>query len=390
MKILHIIDSGGLYGAEIMLLSLIQEQINLGMEPTICSIGVPEVEEKSLETEALKKGVNVKKVRMRDGPNIMGALKILKFAHEEHFSLIHAHGYKADIFFGFIPKIVRKLPLVSTVHGWTSTSRICKMKIYEWLDLKSLKYFDAVVLVNKAMLSIPKIRTCNLRNISIINNGISTIDCSIVNPSDTYGQSCAIDKEVIDFCREGFIIGALGRLSPEKGFDYLIDAVRQLRKDIRLKLVIIGDGPLKEKLQMRIKKMNLSDCVLLVGYVPHGRKYIKLFDVFVLPSLTEGLPITLLEAMQEQAPIVASKVGGIPDVLQGGLGGLLVEPADPESLATAIKKLYRDKELALQLVTFSFDEVNKRYTSKAMAMQYFEVYKKATQCFTSASKNLIW
>jgi glycosyltransferase involved in cell wall biosynthesis len=376
MKVLHVIDSGGLYGAEMMLLNLIQEQVNLGIEPTICSIGEPDVQEKPLETEALKKGFKVKKFRMRAGPNILGALKILKFAHEEHFSLIHTHGYKADILFGFIPKIVRKIPLVATLHGWTSIGRFTRMKIYEWLDMRSLKYFDSVVLVNKSMLSMPRLRKYHARNLSVINNGISAFDY------DTDGQNRAIDSQFIDFCRDGFIVGAIGRLSPEKGFDQLIDAVYLLKKDTGLKLIIIGEGPLKEKLQTKINMMNLSDSAFLAGYLPSGRKYMKFFDVFVLSSLTEGLPITVLEAMFSKIPIVATKVGGIPEVLQNGEGGLLVERKKPEALADAILYIYKNPHFSKQIVNFSYNEVMTKYSSRTMALNYADVYRKVTKIHT--------
>ncbi len=385
-KILHIIDSGGLYGAERMLLNLIDEQTKLGMIPTLCSIGAIDIEEKPIETEALRRGFHVRKFRMKSGPNIIGALKILQFAHEKHFNLIHTHGYKGDILLGSIPKRVRKLPLVATLHGWTSVEGFSRMKIYEWLDLKSLKYFEAVVLVNKAMLALPKIKNSKIRNISIINNGISAVDIQSLDSPDTSSQICSIDKKIRDFCRDGFIVGAIGRLSFEKGFEYLIDAIYKLRKDIKLKLIVIGDGPLKEKLQAKINEMDLLDSVYMAGYLAHGCKYMRHFDVFVLPSLSEGLPITLLEAMQGQIPIVASKVGGIPEVLQNGLGGLLAEPADSESLARAIKNIYDNRDRARQAAVFSYEEVNKKYTSRAMALQYCNVYRKAEKCFYSGAK----
>ncbi len=369
MKILHIIDSGGLYGAERMLLNLVYEQVKLGMESTICSIGEPGIKEKSLETEALKRGFKVKKVRMRAGPNFVGAWEILRLAHEEHFNLMHTHGYKANILFGFIPKMVRKIPLVSTLHGWTCAGRFTKMNIYKWFDLKSLKYFDSVVVVNKSMLSMPGLRK-HSGIMSVINNGISPVGY------EADSQNFAVDSEVIDFCRAGFIVGAIGRLSPEKGFDNLIDAVYRLKTGIGLKLIIIGEGPLKEKLQIKINKMGVSDSVFLTGYLPGARKYMKFFDVFVLPSLTEGLPITLLEAMLSKIPVIATKVGGIPEVLQNGKGGVLVEPGKPEALAEAILQIHNNPELCEQFVNLSYNEVKMKYSSKNMALDYADVYRK--------------
>src|SRR3989337_2476449 len=118
MKVLHIIDSGGLYGAEVMLLNLVQEQLRLGLDPVICSIGEKRFFEKPLESEGLKRGFKIKKFRMRAGPNLLGAYKILRFAHIGKFDLMHTHGYKGNILFGLLLRGLRKIPLVSTLHGW--------------------------------------------------------------------------------------------------------------------------------------------------------------------------------------------------------------------------------------------------------------------------------
>ncbi len=379
MKILHIIDSGGLYGAEVMLLNLVDEQVKLGLGPTICSIGKHNDKEKPLETEALKRGFKVKKFGMRAGPNVFGAWKILKFAHQENFDLIHAHGYKGNILFGFIPKRLRKIPLVSTLHGWTSTSGFTKMKLYEWLDTKSLKFIDAVVFVHKAMLSNPRINKYSTDDFFIINNGI---------PINEYGDNnCVLDSEIAAFCQDGFVVGSIGRLSEEKGFDYLIEAVNLLSEKIdNLKLIIIGDGTQREHLYKKTVTLKLADRVFLPGYRDCGSQYLPFFRLFALPSLTEGMPITILEAMRAKIPIVATKVGGVPEVLQNGKGGVLVEPRDPKSLADAILRIRNNRKFAEQLISFSHNEVLTKYTSKTMALKYLGIYRNVINFDMPANK----
>ena len=368
MKILHVIDSGGLYGAEVMLLNLVAEQIKLGLDPAICSIGEPDIPEKPLEKKAIKRRFNVKKFRMRPGPNVWGALKILRFAHHEHFDLIHSHGYKGNIFFGFIPKRIRNIPLVSTLHGWTHTGGLNRMKAYEWLDTKSLRYIDAVVVVNKAMLTNTGLKSQNGVNLSVANNGIPPHD-SDIHPN-------TLDEKIINFCRQGFVVGSIGRLSTEKGFDYLIEAVRLLvKKGVNIKLVIIGEGYKRPELQQKIGDLNLSDKVFLPGYSENARQYLPFFNLFVLSSLTEGLPITLLEAMQAKIPIVATKVGGIPDVLEDGKTGVLVSHYNAADLAEGILSLYKDEGLRDELAAKAEQALKKEYTSSIMARNYYDVYK---------------
>jgi len=137
MKILHVTDSGGLYGAEMVLLNLVAEQMKTGLEPTIASIGEKWIQEKPFETEAVKRGLRVVKFRMFPGPNLPGMFKVLRYAQKYGFDILHSHGYKGDVAFGSMPKSIRKLPLVSTLHGWTSVVGFSKNRIYEWLQKKA-------------------------------------------------------------------------------------------------------------------------------------------------------------------------------------------------------------------------------------------------------------
>src|SRR3990170_1950650 len=376
MKVLHIIDSGGLYGTEVMLLNLVDEQIKLGLQPTICSIGKHTISEKPLESEALKRGFKLKKLRMHAGPNIFGAWKILQFAHREHFDLIHTHGYKGRILFGFIPRKVRKLPLVTTLHGWTNTKLLSLLRIYEWLEVKSLKHCDAAVIVSNALRSNPRLKHYKKENLMVINNGIPL--SNLENSNNKYNDalhlnSYALDPDIKKFCENGFIVGTIGRLSPEKGFHYIIEAISLLSNTRDIKMLIIGEGPSRAELERLINSLSLSEKVIIAGYRANASKYLPFFDVFVLSSLTEGLPMTILEAMSTKTPIVATKVGGIPEALQDGQGGLLVEPRNPKSLADAILNIRNNRELTEQLISFSHNEVITKYSSKTMAIKYLEM-----------------
>ncbi len=382
MKILHIIDSGGLYGAEIVLLNLVAEQIKMGLDPTIASIGEKNIGEKPLETEAIKRGFKVKKFRMRPGPNYFGAWAILKFAHKEGFDLMHSHGYKGNVLFGLMPKSIRKIPLVATVHGWVSTNGLTKMRLYEWLDARSLRFVDAVVLVSEAMQSHPKLKGGKGINLHVIHNGIPISDNTPPShhPNASSSNSYNLDPTIINFCKKGFTIGTIGRLSTEKGYKYLIEALRLLiNEGIDARLVIIGEGYERNLLEELVLRFELKDSVILPGYRPYAKNYLPYFNVFIISSLTEGLPITLLESMQAKVPIVATKVGGISDVLQNGRAGLLIQPSKPHALAQSIHRLYHDRELASRLTNVAYHTVTTHYTTKNMALGYLDIYQKLSQ-----------
>lgn len=372
MKVLHIIDSGGLYGAEIMLLNLVQEQIKMGLEPTICSIGEKGIIEKPIESEAIKRGIKVEKFRMAPGPNFLGAFKILRYAKKERFDILHSHGYKGNILLGFIPRSLREIPLITTVHGWTSiaTRRFSRMKLYEWLDVRSLRRVDRVVLVNKAMLSNPRLKAAKLNNLTVINNGIPPIaDTKLSND---------LDKKVVDFCKDSFVVGAIGRLSYEKGFNFLIEAIAKLSGEIpNIKLVIIGEGGERGILEKMVSDLGLQEKVMMPGYRETAHKYIPLFNLFVISSLTEGLPITLLEAMQYGVPIVATEVGGIPEVLDKGKAGILIGSCRSDQLRDAVKRVYNDPASIRTMTEKAKDRVQKSFSSHNMASAYYDLYKAA-------------
>ena len=298
---MHIIDSGGLYGAEVMLLNLVAEQVKLRLEPVIASIGDKGIDTKPLEAEAERRGFPVQKFRMHPGPNIAGAFEILRYAWRGGFDILHSHGYKGNILFGFMPRAVRKVAMISTLHGWTSTNGLSKMRVYEWLDAHSLKFIDAVVLVNKGMLHSPRLINIRGVNFQVVNNGIPISSCSsILSQANLTNQPFNnLYKKVVDFSQGGFILGTIGRLSSEKGFLYLIDAVKQARTSFDdIRLVIIGEGEDRKLIEEKIIECKLEKHVMMPGYIKEAKHYLKLFNAYVISSLTEGLPISLLEAME--------------------------------------------------------------------------------------------
>jgi glycosyltransferase involved in cell wall biosynthesis len=365
MRVLHIIDSGGLYGAEMMLLNLVSEQVEQGMEPIIASIGNPHQDEKPLEREAVRRGLRIEPFRMRSGPNLFGALRVMRFAREEQVDLLHAHGYKANILFGLLLKGARRIPMVSTVHGWTSTSGVSRMRFYEWLDAKSLQQIDRVVLVNSAMIGHARLLKTR-RSFQVVNNGLA---------SKIEHDLSALNEDIAEFFRKGFTLCAIGRLSTEKGFDILLDALKEAATDWpKLRLVIFGEGRLRPALERQVKELGLQKQVMLPGYLPNASRYLPLCKAFVLSSLSEGLPIVILEAMQAGVPIVATRVGGVPEVLADGAAGFLVEAGSRPALVSAIRQLREDGIDRKRQTATAARRVREHYSSGAMARQYLNVY----------------
>ena len=372
MKILHVIDSAGIYGAEMVVLGLAEEQMALGLSPAIGSISTPECSERPIEAEARRRGIPVEEFHMRNGPNAKGALRIARFAARGGYSILHSHGYKGNILLGFLPRFLRRLPLVVTVHGWTSASKTSRLKAYEYADRASLRFADCVVYVSRGLPGAGVVGREHRGRVRVIENGIPPMR---EVGGGTSGADKTVEASVGKFCKEGFAVGSIGRLSAEKRYEDLIEAVGILvNQGLAVRLVIIGEGPERRRLENLAQRLGIREKVRLPGYIETARRCMRFFDVYAISSMREGLPITALEAMQSRVPIVSTAVGGVVDVLDRGGAGLLVSPRKPMELAQALKVIREDTGMAKKLAESAFERVNVRYSRKRMAGEYREVY----------------
>lgn len=173
-----------------------------------------------------------------------------------------------------------------------------------------------------------------------------------------------------------FIIGSVGRLDPEKGYAYLLHAFQKLLAFLpQARLILAGDGPERRQLEWLARQLNVDRLVQFVGFQEHPAGWYKTFDCFVLPSTgREAFGIVLLEALAATCPVVATKVGGIPEVIAHGKTGLLVEPANVEALLQGILAVYQHPDVALQRATAGREMVAERFSHEAMVEQFLELF----------------
>jgi len=340
IRVLHLIDSGGLYGAEMMLLDLVREQIRAGLYPVLLSAGGLDEDEKPIESEARKLGIPVETVRMRAGLNIIKAYRVLSYAKAQGFDLLHSHGYKFNILLGMIPRIVRKIPLITTLHGYVGAGVWSRLKLYQLVERMVLPHLDGIVFVSGNIRNNPLLNGFRAKHEVTILNGI---DCAKVTAGAADSGSVSL-RDVFPGEPEGNIyLGAAGRLSPEKGFDLLIDVFGRLQSGVpQLRLVIIGEGELRRQLVNKAASMGLAGKIRFPGFISPAYRLISELDGLVMPSFTEGLPMTLLEACILRKRIVASDVGSISEALAAYASSVVVKPGDAEMLQQAIKELIID------------------------------------------------
>lgn len=364
MKVTHVIDSGGYYGAETFLTNLCRCQIDLGIDVEVISIGKPNPEMKPLEKELESKRIPYIPWRMHPFPDPRESLKLLRFFKEGHTNIVHSHGYKGNILLALLPKSARKIPVITTVHGYTSSKTFSKLRLYQFADKLLLKRLDAVVLVSEAVKH-QVYENIIEKKLFVIRNGI---------PSKI--PASASDKLAI-LGEDYFNISAIGRLSEEKNFKLLISAMPKIVKEIpNAKLVIFGEGPLRNSLESLVNEMKLSDRVFLPGFIDEPSRVYRQSNVIVNCSTTEGMPISLLEAIREGCPFIASDIPANAGLAKDlNLSNQLFR-LDKESLAKKLLELYNSSADELtELKQKMKNEFYNGYTIEKTAMSYIELYQ---------------
>ena len=243
--------------------------------------------------------------------------------------VVHTHGYRTDV---LSAPVARRLgvPTVTTIHGFTGGD--LKNRMYERIQRWSYRRADAVVAVSALqrdqLARDPRVRD----RLHLIRNEWAG---PVSEPFDR-----AASRVALGLPADALVIGWVGRLSREKGPDVLVEALAAMY-GADWHAAIVGSGPLEQELREAIRRAGLHERVRLTGPVPDAARYFAAFDVLALTSRTEGLPIVLLEAIASGVPVVATRVGGVPDALDGR-GGLLVPPESPAETAAALDKALRE------------------------------------------------
>jgi glycosyltransferase involved in cell wall biosynthesis len=175
---------------------------------------------------------------------------------------------------------------------------------------------------------------------------------------------------------EDAVVGIVSKLWEGKGHAVLLRAFSEIRrKKPNARLVIAGEGYLMESLRDQVRRMGLSDRVIFSGFLEDIPRIIATFDVAVLPSYFEGMGRALLEAMAMEKPVVGTRVGGIPDLIQEGVNGYLVNPGNEKELASALLKILDDKGLALEMGRAGRKKMTGRFSAESMVRSIEKVYK---------------
>jgi glycosyltransferase involved in cell wall biosynthesis len=279
--------------------------------------------------------------------------------------IVHAHEVKSDVI-TYLASFLRRVPIVTTLHGWFGDRP--KDRAFIALDQRVARGFDRVIAVSERISADMSAAGVGPARLRLLHNAI------VLERYRRTGQSGFL-AELVGCPLTGPVIATIGRLSAEKGHADLIEALGIVaRKGHSVSAVLAGDGPERAALADRIRTLGLEDRVHLPGYVQAPERILEEIDLMVLPSHTEGLPNAALEALAMEVPVLATRVGGTPEVVTDGETGCLVEPKSPAALADALADFLRDPEPWRMMARRGRERVETRFSFETRTRRLEAIY----------------
>ncbi len=304
--------------------------------------------------------------------DLVAFLKIYGLLRRERFDLVHTHTSKAGILGRVAARLAGVPHIVHTPHGQAFNGYAGRLmtSLFVLLERWAATFTDRII-----GLTDQEIRDNLERRIGDPEQFVNIPSGIDLERFETSEREAAEVKASLGLLPSARLIGSVGRLEPVKGHEYLLDAFATLAPRFPdLYLALVGDGGLLPELRSRAENAGLTDRVLFLGWREDVPALLHAFDLFVFPSLSEGMGRALVEAMAAGLPVVATKAASIPEVLAEGEAGYLVEPASAASLAAGIETLLLDPELQSRLAKAGRERA-RNYSVEAMLQKIGDVYQ---------------
>lgn len=364
INILHIYQNSKIGGVQQQLLSLLKAYNKEVFNPIFCCLGPKEDMGKEIEKLGIDFiALNNKRYHKFSLKIIINLYRLMK---KKHIHVVRTHKYRASLY-GRIAAWLAGVPVIITsVHGNYRKDLRPERRIANKI---LSRITDKIIAVSESIKrDIVKHDKIDPSKILVIYNGI---DISKFAPSEKFENI----REKLLINADDIVIGFVGRLVPAKGLEYLIEVISYLKEEFKnIKLLIVGEGSLLGNLKDKARENGIHDRVIFTGQRRDVPDILHCMDIFVIPSIAEGIPNALLEAMAMGKPIIATKVGGIPEIIEDGFNGLLVPPRDSGVLAAAIKTLIDNRQLAVKIGQTARDFAQ-NFSITATAQKWELLYK---------------
>ena len=296
-------------------------------------------------------------------PSVLFSYAILnRMLSKEPVDLIHAHTRGAQVLATLLSRRF-KIPLVTTCHGFFKP---------RWHRRIFPCWGNKVIAISSQVKNhLIRDFKVNSKDIYLIHNGVDLDKFK----SYSQGEAQELKKEI--FLPEGsIVVGTVARFSTVKGLDYLVKALPFiLKENDKVVLLLIGYGEEENKLKAIAKDLKIQDKVIFFKPTRDSYMYLSLIDIFVMPSIQEGLGLSILEAQAYKIPVVASRVGGIPDIIEDNVTGILIESKNVLSISQAVLRLINDKNLCAYIKDKAYEKLNHKFSTEKMVLDTERAYK---------------
>jgi sugar transferase (PEP-CTERM/EpsH1 system associated) len=360
-KVVHVVLSLQPGGLERLVCDLSLSTSRSGNDVLVCCLDV----DGKLSASLRRAGIGVHVVKRRPGLDALLVLRLARFFRRERVGVVHTHGLDPMLYAGWAARLAGVPVRIHTQHDTMLEAADWRRRLKFRIAARA---FHKIVAVSARTHDIVSAHHHAAEQVMTIANGIDERRFAATAPQ---GGLPVLPGESRDL-----VIGTVARLAPEKGLNRLIDAfaiVRQTRP--RVRLMIVGDGPERGQLEAQVDRLGIRPAVSFLGYRDNVEHVVRQFDLFVLSSLTEGIPLALLEAMAAGIPPVATAVGGVPEVVVDAESGLLVPPGDPRALLHAIVDLLDHPEKRATLGTNAAARIRDKFSLSRMAADYRKLYR---------------
>ncbi len=369
-KILLYTDTVQLGGAENHMLNLLKFYDREAAELQLACSGHPDLDSWCTKIEAL--GVKVFRLRATHKHDPRHYTELTKILRKGIIELLHIHLWNpASGRYGILAAKKVNIPFITTEHDPFPLSTV-----KGWLKKKLLQGVSKVIAISEKNKELLSVLHPSLENrITMIHNGIDTtwFESQLLSFSKSDREEFRKDTFHTDSLTP--IITCVAELHPRKGIHYLLYAAQKLGKEREnIKIVIVGSGQEMETYKHFIKTYQLEEYVLLLGRRHDIPQILKSSDIFILPSLNEAFGLVLLEAMMAGLPIIATRSGGVPEIIEHQENGLLIPPQSEDAIVAAIKKLLTSPELCQKMSEKNQENVKRKFDVKGMVKKTEEVY----------------
>jgi glycosyltransferase involved in cell wall biosynthesis len=355
-RILHIVSSLGVGGMERMLLQLSTAQQKAGNRVSVLALRPG-----ALEQEAAERSIRAR-VLSSDAGRLHRSLEAIRYFWEENADIVHVHN-PTSLQYAVLSKLVSHPAIVVTIHGDHDTHARLGSS-FEW------RFTSATVIVSDAAIKTLRL-PAHAGRLTVVRNGVAAAAANVENRADARTELSAGDACV------GIMVA---RIDGRKGHLTLLKSLSAANdpSGVPVTVWIVGDGSARAETETEAARLGLGhDRVRFLGRRSDIDRLLEGADFFVLPSDIEGIPMSILEAMAHGLPIIASNVGGIPEIIEHDTSGLLVPAGDDRALASAIQRVAADPALRRRLGHAARERANTTFSLSGMADRYDEVYKNA-------------